>query len=513
MLKSFTKILYCTLFCVLFFIAGFSCADTQHTIQTYNKVKADPERLMLFLQAMPKGADLHVHTDGAAYALDLINEGKGEGFCINPKDYSVLRSNNCRAKYRLDNLANDPELYNKLIDAWSMRNFPIKTEPAEQHFFATFLKYMPLVYQNIDKVIADILNRAARQHESYIELMIDATELHVPSRRDLSAAAIGNRVGLKQGFAKTRLLLLKNPQMQALLQQIPKRITNINQGVQKLMHCGTSNAEPGCKMKVKYLYIAFRNMPPAQFFAQLVTAFETAKRSLSVVGVNIVMPENGIVALRDYDLQMQMIHYLHQAYPKVNISLHAGELAPTMVPPKDLTFHIRDAVDIAGAQRIGHGVDIAYEKQARDLLAEMAKRQIMVEINLTSNADVLGVKGKQHPLPLYLKHQVPVALSTDDEAVERTDLTREYQRAILTYDLSYSTVKNMVRNSIQYSFLPGKSLWLNNLYTKTVKACRHDKVGSQKQSKICSNFLTHSEKAELQWQLERQFNEFEHSFS
>ena len=42
---------------------------------------------------------------------------------------------------------------------------------------------------------------------------------------------------------------------------------------------------------------------------------------------------------------------------------------------------------------------------------------------------------QDHPLPVYLQHGVPVALSTDDEGVSRIDLTHEYQRAMTTYDL------------------------------------------------------------------------------
>ena len=50
---------------------------------------------------------------------------------------------------------------------------------------------------------------------------------------------------------------------------------------------------------------------------------------------------------------------------------------------------------------------------------------------------------------------VPVVLSTDDEGVSRTHLTQEYLRATLSYNLTYSDLKQIVRNSIQYSFLPG----------------------------------------------------------
>ena len=65
--------------------------------------------------------------------------------------------------------------------------------------------------------------------------------------------------------------------------------------------------------------------------------------------------------------------------------------------------------------RIGHGVDVMNETNPEQLLREMAERNIMVEICLTSNAVILGVSGPQHPLSEYMRADVPVALATDDE--------------------------------------------------------------------------------------------------
>jgi adenosine deaminase len=62
-------------------------------------------------------------------------------------------------------------------------------------------------------------------------------------------------------------------------------------------------------------------------------------------------------------------------------------------------------------------------------------------------------------LPLYRKFHVPVALSTDDEGVSRIDLTHEYVRAVMEYNLGYSDLKQMVRTGLEHDFLPGRSLW------------------------------------------------------
>jgi adenosine deaminase len=77
---------------------------------------------------------------------------------------------------------------------------------------------------------------------------------------------------------------------------------------------------------------------PQAVFVQLVCGFELASADPLVVGINMVQPEDGRVAMANYRLQMQMVHALHALYPKVHITLHAGELAPGMVPPDGLAL-------------------------------------------------------------------------------------------------------------------------------------------------------------------------------
>ena len=137
------------------------------------------------------------------------------------------------------------------------------------------------------------------------------------------------------------------------------------------------------------------------------------------------------------------------------------------------------------------------------------KKHILVEVPLTSNAYILNIYNAHHPFLLYLQHHVPVALCTDDEGILRTDLTREFKRAILSYHLSYSTLKRLVRNSLNYSFLSGKNLWENKDQFIAVKACRRGQENSPHLSQACKDFLNHNQKANLQWKLENQFLLFE----
>jgi adenosine deaminase len=217
--------------------------------------------------------------------------------------------------------------------------------------------------------------------------------------------------------------------------------------------------------------------------------------------------------MSEYHRQMLMLDYLHSVYPKVHISLHAGEIAPSIVPPEGLRFHIREAIDLGHAERIGHGVDIMYENEPQALLKEMALRHIMTEINLTSNDVILGVTGAWHPLPAYRAAGVPVALSTDDEGVSRINLTHEYTRAALDFNLSYLDLKKMARTSLEHSFLPGPSLWQQqDNFTRTNPACSSQPLGGPNPTAKCLAFLQSSEKAAEQWQLEHRYQLFEDRF-
>jgi adenosine deaminase len=249
-----------------------------------------------------------------------------------------------------------------------------------------------------------------------------------------------------------------------------------------------------------------RVLPAAAVFSQTRLAFELANTPGSgFVAINYVAPEDDAVAVRDYALHMRIVSYFHRKYPRVAITLHAGEITPAIAAPAALRDHIRQAIEVAGATRIGHGVDVLGERDAPELLAEMARKRILVEIALTSNDVILNVRGKAHPLPAYLAAGVPIALVTDDASVSRTDFNHEFLRATLTYGFTYRQLKSFIRNSVHYGFLPGASLWTNDRYMTLAAACTNLDAAS------CAAYRSNNPKAEAEWVLEQQLRTFEHT--
>ena len=147
-----------------------------------------------------------------------------------------------------------------------------------------------------------------------------------------------------------------------------------------------------------------------------------------------------------------------------------------------------------------------HEDDALGLLQAMAERNVFVEICLTSNDSILGVSGLNHPFPIYRKYGVPVALSTDDQGVSRSNMTQEYMRAVQTYGLTYADLKQMSRQSLEHSFLPGESLWSD---TKDFKLAAPCATSDTKPATTCQKLLDTNEKARVQWALEKAYAEFE----
>ncbi|HVC48147.1 MAG TPA: hypothetical protein VND90_12960 [Terracidiphilus sp.] len=478
-------------------------------------VKGGPLTLRAFLVQFPKGADLHVHLSGAVYAETFLKDAAEDGMCVNTRTLSFAQPP-CVAPLEPARQVNagltdaEQDLYDRLVDAFSMRSFvPTPEFSGHDQFFSTFDRFGGLSKRHRGEWVDEIARRAADQNQQYLELMSTPAFSH--------AKAIADQIGWTPDVAAMRRELLAHGLRDEVKPDL-EAASVAETGRLRLENCGTPQAQPACGVTVRYLYQVLRGNPPQEVFAQALLGFETVRAAMEAhddtwVGVNFVMAEDGAISMRDYTLQMRMVGFLHALYPKVHISLHAGELAPGMVPPEGLRFHVRQAVELAHAERIGHGVDVMYETNANQLLREMAEKHVMVEINLTSNAGILGITGDRHPFPIYLARHVPVALSTDDEGVSRIDLTHEYVRAALTYHLSYAQLKMLARTGMEHSFLPGASLWAReDIFTEPAAACRGEALGGARPDSACRALLAGSQKAAAQWELERRFRAFEATF-
>ena len=482
----------------------FAQTAEQRTAKYFESVRHQNPLLLAFLQAMPKGADLHVHLYGAIYAESLINFASENALCVDRSISKLIHAacDSCES-YKLKPSVRcayqDHILYNQLIDAWSMRNWHAQDESGHDHFFATFDKFEPAMDKHIGDAVAEVAQRAAADHLQYVEVM------NTP--QGTQAAVLGQATGWDEDFSKLRDKLLAGG-LRVVIEAVRAETDSAEARRKELLHCGSQHPDPGCAVTIRYLYQVLRGLPKEQVFAQILLGFELTRADPRFVGVNLAMPEDWYVPMHDFDLHMRMIQAVKKFYPGTHISLHAGELAMGLVPPEGLRFHIRESVERAGAERIGHGVSVMSENDPESLLREMAKKNVLVEICLTSNDAVLDVSGDRHPLPVYIKYKVPVALATDDPGISRSDITHEYLRAVEVYGLSYADMKRMARASLEHSFLPGDNLW----DSRNIPACRTLRDIQGGPSPDCKARLERSEKARAQWELEKAFAQFEKNF-
>jgi adenosine deaminase len=130
--------------------------------------------------------------------------------------------------------------------------------------------------------------------------------------------------------------------------------------------------------------------------------------------------------------------------------VHAGETGD----PEDIS----DAIELLGAERIGHGIAAMRSERLMDSLAQSG---VPLEICPTSNLRT-GALARQlakpaaseseHPLATFLRRGVRVTLGADDPAMFETSLTAEYQLA-QRIGLSPQELVRLARAGFECAFL------------------------------------------------------------
>jgi len=196
--------------------------------------------------------------------------------------------------------------------------------------------------------------------------------------------------------------------------------------------------------------------PHVQFIFDAVRQFGAAP-ALEVARSAADLSQEGVVAfgLGGDELSVPLCDFrdafLHAHHHGLHLVCHAGE---TGGPDQ-----IKDAIDLLGAQRIGHGIAAI---RSSVLMNTLAERKIPLEICPTSNlrTSALNIqlnsahcKLADHPLPRLFRHGIPITLSTDDPAMFHTTLLEEYSAA-LQMGLSLDELRIIARSSFEHAFLP-----------------------------------------------------------
>jgi len=448
--------------------------DEEITKRHFASLVKGPEpklaELTMFMTLMPKGGDLHHHYSGALYAEQYLEWVDKEGFCVNKNTYLIEVAKDVakaeQGKPAADRVClsgqdvmNNNTVLANLLQRWSDKDFynhGAVQSPPDRQFFDTFAYFNPVASTNAADGLQRLKQRAIQENLSYIETIYEIAPIAQDLDFDKKAAA---GAITDADLAALSAKLDQNPAFQGWIGAYLENVKTAGAGIDD------------ANFTMRYQPFALRFLTPSQVFSQIVSSFKLATSSPMIVGANIVGQESVNVSMRDYALHMRMYKFLKAKYPAVKLALHAGELSLGMVEPEGLTFHIKDAIDVAGASRIGHGMDIAHETDPLAIMKKMRDQGIAVEVNLSSNDFILGIKGAAHPVTLFRKYGVPYVLSTDDAGVSRNNLSGEYVLYAARYQPDYAEVKKLSYDSIRYSFLADadKQRLLTSLASKFVK--------------------------------------------
>lgn len=133
----------------------------------------------------------------------------------------------------------------------------------------------------------------------------------------------------------------------------------------------------------------------------------------------------------------------------LHITVHSGET------PGDFSAQwVKDSVEILGAERIGHGVQIIHNTEVLKFIKD---RKIPLEICPISNYLTQSFKTyPEHPIRELMKAGVLVTVNSDDPGVFYTTLSDDYQVLHDVHGFTAEDFAHCNRIAYEYSFIPEK---------------------------------------------------------
>lgn len=191
----------------------------------------------------------------------------------------------------------------------------------------------------------------------------------------------------------------------------------------------------GAEVETFWIVDLVRNIGPSRTLEVLETLLRHRPRRL--VGITLGGSEH-----RFPPAQFKPLYDLARE-EGLRLSVHAGEaLGPSSV---------WDALNILGAERIGHGIRSIEDPK---LMAHLAAHRIPLEVCPTSNIHT-GIchNYKSHPLPLLHEAGIPISLNTDDPAFFHTTLVDECLH-VHEMGVSEADIVSILAGGFQHAFMP-----------------------------------------------------------
>ena len=471
--------------------------------------RSQPE-LIAFIRRMPKGADLHNHLSGASYGEYVVTSAIEQGLNYDTVEHQFTdRPAGSDGVITAEKLIRNSAELAAYYDASSMRGWYPASMNGHDHFFATF-DYLRSGDRGKAEMLAEVVARNAWQNVTYLELMTSPYPKSV--RKAVGAALVDFDPGDLDGAWAQVQSVVGDPAHAAATADYLDAMEREADLILRQQHDLTLFGDDP-DVVVRYMPQLLRKLPLDRFFVDAVAAMIAIRDEPRVVSLNMVQPEDALRSREYFATQMRILDFLSQRMGRPPITLHAGELVLRESPVEPMRDRISRTVTQGQARRIGHGISIAWEDDVVGTLETMRERGVMVEICLSSNEGILGIKGDAHPFMLYRRAGVPVSINTDDEAISRSNLTMEFVIAANRYDLRYDELLELARNSLEYAFMQGDGLFVGRDYKRLREPFGDVRKADWTPSAEAQELLANDLKLRLQVDLERQIVAFEHSLA
>jgi adenosine deaminase len=213
---------------------------------------------------------------------------------------------------------------------------------------------------------------------------------------------------------------------------------------------GVERAEASYPMVVGLVCIIQRILPVED--AVRVTDFAIAHKD-SFVGLDLADNEEGF--------DSKPPHFARAAAAGLGITVHSGES-----PHPKAARWVMDAVEVLGARRIGHGLQIVHDEEVMKTLRD---RQTVLELCPTSNMLTNAVPDlKEHPLKRLFDFGIKTTINTDDPGIFNTNLNREYRICRDMLGMTISELETCAHIAAESSFIPKtkrQKVWVKTLAT------------------------------------------------
>ena len=204
-------------------------------------------------------------------------------------------------------------------------------------------------------------------------------------------------------------------------------------------------AEQQFDMAIGYIAITSRSLGPESCVKTVDWAI---RHKDHILGIDLADSE------REFPLREFVPSVRKAQEAGLKVTIHTGEDTPASF--------VKETIELAGPDRIGHGIHAMEDLQVVELIKE---RGVTLEVNPWSNYLTNSVRTiEEHPLKRLFDLGVKVTINSDDPEVLETNLNNEYRIGREILGMSLEEIATCNRYAYEASFIPEKSkkrIWEN----------------------------------------------------